>query len=220
MLMIYFVDNACCLGLTSQRVFHRLTSNAVSRHSQYNEKYNTGFHVLKASPLSGHRVRRPLHWIAGLSTAIRDKAKSAAVLFDNFLTVALGAIVNDQDMKHTLKYGIYIVIGVCATISVLGTLGFDTRPVLALFSVLSLTLGLSFKRLLSDTFTALYFLFSRPFKRGDIILLGSEPSKMFGGKVESITMQHLTIEKDDGSRILIPTAAAYGKILIINNEKL
>ena len=106
----------------------------------------------------------------------------------------------------------------CAAISLLGTLGLDTKPLLSLFTVAGLTFGLAIKRLLSDAFSSLYILVIRPFKRGDVISVGDPGPGEWFGTVESVDMTYVTLTVD-GNEIKMPTSAVYGKSVVLQKKQ-
>jgi small-conductance mechanosensitive channel len=100
-------------------------------------------------------------------------------------------------------------------LSVLGTFGFDTAPLLSLLSVSGLTIGFAAKDLLSNFFKGFFILFMKPFKRGWTISLNG-----FTGKVLSIDIRYIKLESSiDKSDILIPIQMAYGSPVIISKKQ-
>jgi len=144
-------------------------------------------------------------------------AKVAAFLgkADSIFTNILERITKDADTSNVIKSTLYTVAVVCATISVLSSVGLDTKPLLSLFTVVSLTFGLAFKKMLGDLFSSAYILAMRPFKRGDLITVDGK----WGGKVVSVDMNYVKLEKADGSELLVPTASVYGKSVQFDKKK-
>jgi moderate conductance mechanosensitive channel len=103
-------------------------------------------------------------------------------------------------------------------LTVLGTIGFDIKPLLSLFTVVSLTLGFSLRSLLEHFFLSAYVIMFKPFKRGDIISCGDLPNAMFQGKVETVDIKFITLKKGSGELILMPTHKVYGKTLIVDEK--
>ena len=83
-----------------------------------------------------------------------------------FIRTILSVFINDQDvLMVTAKY-LSVLLWVYVLLSILGTVGIDTKPLLSLLSVVGLTVGLASKDILTNTFAGLLIIFSAPFKRG------------------------------------------------------
>lgn len=100
-------------------------------------------------------------------------------------------------------------------LTVLGTFGFDTAPLLSLLSVSGLTIGFAAKDLLSNFFKGFFILFTKPFKRGWTISLNG-----FTGRVLSIDIRYIKLESSiDKSEMLIPIQMAYGSPIVVSKKQ-
>lgn len=86
--------------------------------------------------------------------------------FASFLRSILGTVILDPDLLSISTKLSSAIIFVYIALSILGTLGIDTKPVLSLFSVVGITVGLALKDILTNTFAGLFVIFAPPFKRG------------------------------------------------------
>lgn len=134
------------------------------------------------------------------------------ITLENFFIGLLSFFLTDPDL---LKQGSRICTGIfwgSALLSIVGTMGFDTKPILSLFSICGLTFGLAAKDLLSNVMQGIFILFLRPFHRGDIIQIDGHK-----GRVLSVDVRYVKLRKmDDRSNILIPLANVYKGVLIID----
>lgn len=113
-----------------------------------------------------------------------------------------------------------IVSKICATIfwaylalSALGTIGFDTKPLLSLLSISGLTFGFAAKDILTNLFAGIFIIFTRPFKRGQIISVNN-----MRGKVMSIDVRYCKLQSlKDKSEMLVPLSVVYSNTITIEN---
>jgi len=113
-----------------------------------------------------------------------------------------------------------IVSKICATIfwaylalSALGTIGFDTKPLLSLLSISGLTFGFAAKDILTNLFAGIFIIFTRPFKRGQIISVNN-----IRGKVMSIDVRYCKLQSlKDKSEMLVPLSVVYSNAITIEN---
>lgn len=145
---------------------------------------------------------------------ITKRAFSRFRVVENFFVGILSSIFTDPDL-------LILAARICSGLfwsyvflSILGSFGFDTKPLLSLFSVLGLTFGLAGKDLISNAFQGIFILFSRPFQRGDIIQVDGHK-----GKVTSVDIRYVKLRKlDDRSDVLIPLANVYKAVITIDTK--
>lgn len=143
------------------------------------------------------------------------KGNQRTRFLERFFRGFLSIFINDIDiLKVTSK--------ICATIfwaylllTALGTLGFDTKPLLSLLSISGLTLGFAMKDILTNLFAGIFIIFVRPFKRGQIITVNN-----VRGKVVSIDIRYCRLlSLKDRSEILIPLSMVYGNSITIEKDE-
>ena len=106
------------------------------------------------------------------------------------------------------------VFWVYMALSTLGTLGFDTKPLLSLFSISGLTIGFAAKDILTNTFAGIFILFTRPFKRGQIISVNN-----MRGRVVSVDVRYVKLQSTkDKSETLIPLSLVYSNAITIEKD--
>jgi len=180
--------------------------------------------------LSGAPQETGVIYGEGMENGVRGKAlalvrttkkrgKSALLFIDGMYSRFLLKVLGDVDSSSVIRSASYTVLSLCMAICVLGSLGLDTKPLLSLFTVTGLTFGLALQKMLGDVFGALYVLAIRPFKRGDVVSIGSEPGKLFGpAKVLSIDMNFVKLLQEGDTEVLIPTSSVYGRGIYVSRS--
>lgn len=133
----------------------------------------------------------------------------------NFFEKFVRSIISDPDLTRLVakafSYGFWTFI----VLILLGTIGIDTKPLLSLISVLGITIGFAAKDLIKNGFAGLFILFTRPFQRGDLILVGS-----FKGRVLSVDLRYVKLLSVDGkSEIMVPLSLVYGNAITIQKPE-
>jgi small-conductance mechanosensitive channel len=150
----------------------------------------------------GGKCRKYLHW------------DFVGTYFKGFLR----QFVTDEDTLNLTTKGISGILWFVILAGVLGTLGFDTKPILSIFGVAGITFGLSLQNLFSDLYAGLFVLFTRPFRRGAVISVSGHT-----GRVMSMDMRyvHLHDEKNH-TDVLLPISIVYRNAVTLieeSNEK-
>lgn len=105
----------------------------------------------------------------------------------------------DGTLKGFVKTALKIVLWALAIISVAGTLGIDTASLVAVVSVAGLALSLSVQNIMSNLFSGITLLITRPFGQGDLIEVGANL-----GTVKSVGLFYTVIDTLDNRVITIP----------------
>lgn len=123
-------------------------------------------------------------------------------------------VVTDPDLRYLLASGgSFALLGV-GGVSVLGTLGVDTAPLVAAVGVSGLTIGYSARDLLSNFIAGLLIVATKPFRRGDTIYVGKTSDGM-GGRVEKIDLRTTYIRMADGALLQQPNSSLLNSSLVI-----
>lgn len=96
---------------------------------------------------------------------------------------------------------IKILLWVATAILVAETLGIETTSIVALVSVVSLALSLSLQNIMTNVFSGVTILATRPFKAGQFVEIAG-----VSGTVTELTIMHTTLETADHKQILIPNS--------------
>eukprot|EP01038_Epipyxis_sp_PR26KG_P014165 gene14165-19006_t len=120
--------------------------------------------------------------------------------------------INDLDLLIIISRISSTIFWCFLFLSVIGTIGFDIKPFLSLLSISGLTLGFAAKDILTNIFAGIFIVFTKPFKRGDIITVNG-----FKGTVLSLDMRYVKLQcvKDSNKITLIPLSMVYGNAIVL-----
>lgn len=108
-------------------------------------------------------------------------------------------------LKSVLNSGLKIII----FLSVLGTLGFPTTSLVAIFGTTGAALALGFKDSLGSFTSGVIILFSKPFKVGDYIVIDNHE-----GTVKEIQVMYTTLSTIDNKIIVVPNSQMTSNIIV------
>lgn len=115
---------------------------------------------------------------------------------------ALGAAKKlSAPMASFLETCVKIVLWVLAAITVTGALGIPTSSLVALVSVVGLALSLSIQNVLSNVFSGITLLITRPFEPGDYVDVAGNV-----GTVKTIGLFYTVLDTFENKRVNIPNA--------------
>lgn len=135
-------------------------------------------------------------------------------IVDDIIRKIVSIIFIDPDIINSITKVCGCIFWIYTALSLLGTVGIDTKPLLSLLSISGLTIGFAAKDILTNTFAGIFILFTRPFKRGWIINVCG-----FRGRVISVDIRFLTLRNlKDQSEILIPLSLVYGNAIVIERR--
>lgn len=149
-------------------------------------------------------------FLAGIGLAGANRIVSAVVIFLICLIVikvvsfSVGKLLDkskklDGTLKGFVKTALKILLWALAIIIVADSLGIDTASLVALLSVAGLALSLSVQNIMSNLFSGITLLFTRPFVQGDFIEVGANI-----GTVKSVGLFYTVIDTTDNRVITIP----------------
>jgi small conductance mechanosensitive channel len=117
----------------------------------------------------------------------------------------------DRSSKILVSRLVYGIVWVVGAIVALGVLGLDFATLLGTLGLTSVAIGFSLKDILSNYFSGIILLVSRPFKLGDQIVI-----QEFEGTVTQIQLRATTLKTYDGRVVYIPNQEVFGAIIINN----
>lgn len=166
------------------------------------------------------RLRSPRHWDLRGGSNDREKVpievdghmggKSSNEKYNmDFIYFAtkhaLSSVLKDPDALRIVSRILSTIVWAYMVLSAVGTLGFDTKPLLSLLGIGGLTVGFSVKDMLADSFAGLFVLFTRPFQRGDVVTINGSK-----GRVVSMDMRYVKLyNANEGAEVLIPVSSVY-----------
>jgi len=121
--------------------------------------------------------------------------------------------VHNQDTINLLASIGAVALWGTAAITALGTLGVDTKPIIAGLGVSGATIGLAAKDSISNMISGIVLILNNTVKRGARITIVGKT-----GTVKKIDTTKLILIEDDGSEVVIPTAKVVNQIIVIHSE--
>ena len=111
----------------------------------------------------------------------------------------------DGTLKGFIHSAVKIVLWILTGIIVAGALGIPTTSLVALISIAGLALSLSVQNILSNLFSGLTLLVSKPFKSGDYVEVGGR-----NGIIKSVGLFYTQLNTLDNVSINIPNSDVTG----------
>lgn len=105
----------------------------------------------------------------------------------------------DEGIKSFIKSGIKIALWCISIIIVADAVGVNTASLVTILGVVSLALSLSFQNIMTNVFSGITILLSKPFSVGDYVEIAG-----VGGTVKEITLMRTTLVTPDRKISLIP----------------
>ena len=115
----------------------------------------------------------------------------------------------DGTLKGFIHSAVKIVLWILTGIIVAGALGIPTTSLVALISIAGLALSLSVQNILSNLFSGLTLLVSKPFKSGEFVEVGGK-----NGIIKSVGLFYTQLNTLDNVSINIPNSDVTGTTVI------
>lgn len=149
----------------------------------------------------------------------QKKKSSIFPAFDfmsKFFSGALQLFITDVDVLKLVSRICALTVWLALALSVAGSLGFDTKPLLGLASVAFISIGIGAKDLISNTIAGLFVAFARPFRRGSHITIHAPHGLTFSGRVLAINMRYLRLQQQaTKGTTLIPLSFCLNKPITV-----
>lgn len=155
-------------------------------------------------------LREPLVVLSGTPvTTLTLLAAIAIVISSRIIAAIIGRSIErilearglDRGMRHAANKITRYVIMIIGTFVAIGTLGVDTRAIMAGGAVLLVGIGFGLQKLAENFISGLLVLIERPIKKGDFIDAGGVL-----GTVEDIGLRATRVMSRDGVAVIVPNA--------------
>lgn len=125
-------------------------------------------------------------------------------------------ITDDEDLSNLVAKSVNIGVYSILTMTFLGTVGFDTKPIIASLSVFGFAAGYALKDAATHFAAGIMLVLQKPFQKGDYLkILVSSP---YEGIVEGIDVRYVHIRTKDQALLLVPCSIVYGNPLIVSSS--
>jgi len=139
-------------------------------------------------------------------------SRMTELMFKRFFSI----FFSDPDILKTFSKACSWLVWFFVAISLMSSVGVDTKPLISLLGISGLTIGFACKDILQNTFAGFFILFTRPFKRGWIISVCG-----YRGKVISTDIRYLRLENlKDRTEVLIPLSLVYQNPITVEQKSI
>jgi len=139
-------------------------------------------------------------------------SRMTELMFKRFFSI----FFSDPDILKTFSKACSWLVWFFVAISLMSSVGIDTKPLISLLGISGLTIGFACKDILQNTFAGFFILFTRPFKRGWIISVCG-----YRGKVISTDIRYLRLENlKDRTEVLIPLSLVYQNPITVEQKSI
>ena len=122
----------------------------------------------------------------------------------------------DETVKRFLRTAVKIALWGVAIVIIAGALGIPTASLVAVISIAGLALSLSVQNILSNLFSGVTLLFTRPIAVGEFVEVAGVT-----GTVHSVGLFYTTVNTPNGQVVTIPNSSAAGATITnYSREKL
>ncbi|PJF16694.1 hypothetical protein PSACC_03441 [Paramicrosporidium saccamoebae] len=129
-------------------------------------------------------------------------------------------LTRDVDMARFLGKSAGIAIYTLAGVTALGTLGVDTKPIIAGIGVTGFTLGFALKEIATNFLSGVLLVFNKPFQKGQHLkVLGAAAGQNLEGEVESIDARYVLLRTKDRGLVMVPSVVVYTSPLLVSKTE-
>lgn len=126
-------------------------------------------------------------------------------------------LTRDLDLARFLAKAVSIGIYTVGAVTVLGTLGVDTKPIIAGIGVTGFTLGFALKEIATNFLSGVLLVFNKPFKKGqNLKVMGAAAGQNMEGTVESIDARYVLLRARDGGLLMVPSVVVYTNPILVS----
>lgn len=123
-------------------------------------------------------------------------------------------ITKDEDVARFVSKSAAIAAYTLAGFSLLGTLGVDTKPLVAGLGVGGFTAGFALRDVATNFVSGVLLVLQRPFEKGDKLRVHAG-STVLEGEVQSIELRYIVLKPKDQSTIMIPASIVYASPVVV-----
>lgn len=120
-------------------------------------------------------------------------------------------------MAHFLGKSAGVAIYTLAGVTILGTLGVDTKPIIAGIGVTGFTLGFALKEIATNFLSGVLLVFNKPFQKGQYLkIMGAAAGQNLEGEVESIDARYVLLRTKERGLVMVPSVIVYTSPLLVS----
>lgn len=127
-------------------------------------------------------------------------------------------ITADLDLARFLAKAATLTIYSVAGVTVLGTLGVDTKPIIAGIGVTGFTIGFALKEIATNFLSGVLLMLNKPFYKGQHLkVMGPASGLNLEGEVESIDARYVLLRTKDRGLLMVPSVMVYTNPILVSN---
>jgi small-conductance mechanosensitive channel len=119
-------------------------------------------------------------------------------------------LIEDPDLVRIVSKGAQFGFQAFLAVTALGTVGIDTKPVIAGLGITGFTLGFALKDIATNSISGILLVLQRPFKKDSIIKVQN-----YEGKVLEVDYRYVKLQLKDDSVIHIPSYIVYSNPILV-----
>lgn len=130
---------------------------------------------------------------------------------ESFFMGIVSSFTSDLDIAILIAKFCSYSFWAYTSLSILGTIGIDTKPFLTVLNIAFITLGFAAKDIITSFFAGIFILLIRPFQRGSVVCMQG-----YRGQVVSVDLRYVKLlDQTNGNIVLIPLSMVYGSPIVI-----
>lgn len=128
-------------------------------------------------------------------------------------------LISDMDLARLVSKSIAAVTYGFIGITLMGTIGIDTTPIITGLGVTGFTIGFALKEIATNFLSGILLMFEKPFEKGcDLKIHGSGGG--LEGTVMAIDIRHVHLKLfDSDAVVLVPSSVVYSNPLSVTRPK-
>lgn len=130
---------------------------------------------------------------------------------ESFFMKIVSSFTSDLDIAILIAKFCSYSFWAYMSLSILGTIGIDTKPFLTVLNIAFITLGFAAKDIITSFFAGIFILLIRPFQRGSVVCIQG-----YRGQVVSVDMRYVKLlDQTNGNIVLVPLSMVYGSPIVL-----
>ena len=130
-------------------------------------------------------------------------------------------LTRDLDLAQFLAKAASLAIYSVAGVTVLGTLGVDTKPIIAGIGITGFTIGFALKEIATNFLSGVLLVFNKPFQKGQYLkIMGAVAGQNMEGTVESIDARYVLLRTKERGLLMVPSVIVYTNSLLVSDPEM
>lgn len=126
-------------------------------------------------------------------------------------------LTRDLDLARFLAKAASLALYSVGGMTVLGTLGVDTGPIIAGIGVTGFTLGFALKEIATNFLSGVLLVFNKPFQKGQHLkVMGAAAGQNLEGEVESIDARYVLLRTRERGLLMVPSVVVYTNPILVS----